>query len=598
MIMYGYGKTINIKDYALTFLFLAGLVSVFIFQIPSVYAETSKNYAGSVLANPWSGEAAAIGAENKMCATSKAGEAGYWQNFDFDIPDKSKITGIEVLIDSSQSKSENYLIVQVGKASKTLGATEIKVTPASGSCASSTGQSVGGPAELWGLKWNAEEINSKTFGVQLKSGMENSQVQLDSIGIVVHYVSSTGAEKPIIVYTGPTNLVATTLSQSIIDLSWSPPTDHSKIKNYIIERKLHGQDDFAVIDTISPQFLKYSDAGLLGNTEYVYRVSVIDSQGKKSSSNEDSATTFAFMNKIIQGDSTAPSANKINFFNIQNGTETLELSNKLVSYSNKIPKQIFHTGVEKRVQISVSDNDGIAALKHVGILMYPGFDDDKKNDTYFVYDEGSGLTISDPLGIFGDVQVHRTFTKTEMLLTFTFTPQKPMPLTDVVINSWDDELNSKNTIIPAAFEIQGEPVSNIVSALSTPVSFVENAKPKYVIDKDGNMIPYDSFGNLDNKFLRTVAEPFVYPSKIGKLHRTDDGFYDKVSEERVKAKKIADLMIKSPFSEPENKKIDKVFKYPKDVGKTDRRDVQSIKAMMEKENTKAQKENIKVQNQK
>ena len=586
--MYGYGKTIN-ADYAVTFFLLTGIIAICIFQIPSVYAETSKNYAGSVLATPWSGEAAAIGAENKMCATSKAGEHGYWQNFEFYIPEKSKITGIEMLIDASQTKSDNHLIVKVGKTSKILGTTEIKVTPDIGSCASSTAQSVGSSTELWGMSWTATEINSKTFGVQIKSGIENSQVQLDSIGIVVHYLSSASKEKPVIISTGPTNLVATTLSQSIIDISWSPPTDFSKVKSYIIERKSHDQDDFVVIDSVSPDILKYSDADLLGNTEYVYRISVIDKEGIVSNSNEDSATTFSFMNKIGTVDSTAPSINKINLFTFQNGTQTLGLSNKLTGYSNKIPTQILETGVERRVQISVSDNNGIAAIKHIGILMYPDYDGTKKGDTYFVYDEGAGLTVSDPLEIFGDVKVERTYTKTEMMLTFIFTPQKPMPLTDVVINSWDDETNSKNSIIPAAFKIQGEPVSKTVSALLEPVPY-ENPKPRYVLDKDGNMIPYDSFGNLDNKFLRLGPEPFVYPSAIGKLHRTDDGFYDMVSEERVKASKIADKLIIEPFSEPGKIfKVDKIFKYPKSVGKTDRRDVQSIKTMMDNENTKAQK---------
>jgi len=104
------------------------------------------------------------------------------------------------------------------------------------------------------------------------------------------------------------------------------------------------------------------------------------------------------------------------------------------------------------------------------------------------------------------------------------------------------------------------------------------------------MIPYDSFGNLDNKFLRIGPEPFVYPSKIGKLHRIDDGFYDMVSEERVKASKIAEKLVISPFSEPGKIfKVDKVFKYPKSVGKTDRHDIQSIKTMMDNEITKAQK---------
>src|SRR3990172_7107135 len=271
-------KAIKASQYAVASLLLITIATICISQIPSVYAETSKNYAGSVLANPWSGEAAAIGAENKMCATSKAGESGYWQNFDFNIPDKSKITGIEVVVDSSQTKSDNHLIVKVGKSSKILGTSGIEITPATGNCASSTAQSVGGSTELWGLSWTVTEINSKTFGVQIKSSLEDSQVQLDSIGIIVHFTSSARTEKPVIISTGPTNLVATTLSQSIIDISWSPPTDVSKIKSYIIERKSNDQNDFVVIDDVSPNILKYSDAGLLGNTEYNYRVSVIDKE--------------------------------------------------------------------------------------------------------------------------------------------------------------------------------------------------------------------------------------------------------------------------------------------------------------------------------
>lgn len=584
--MDGYGKTIS-KDYALTFLLFTGIATIFIFQIPSVYAETSINYAGSVLASPWSGEAAAIGPENKMCATSKAGEIGYWQNFDLAIPSKSKITGIEILIASSQSQSGNHLAVKVGKASKTLGATEIEVTPATGNCSSSTTQSIGGPTELWGQKWTAEEINSKTFGVQIKSGLENSQVQLDSIGVIIHYASSASKGKSAIISTGPTNLVATTLSQSIIDLSWSPPTDVSKVASYVIERKSNNQNDFIVLDTVSSDVLKYSDADLLGNTEYIYRISMIDKKGVVSYSNEDSATTFSFMNKISKVDSTAPSINKINLYTFQNGTQTLGLNNKLIGYSNVIPTQIFETGVEKRVEISVSDNNGITAIKHIGILMYPA-NDVKKGDTYFVYDEGAGLTVSDPLEIFGEVKAERTFTKTEMLLTFIFTPQKPMPITDVVINSWDDEMNSKNSVIPAAFKIKGEPVSKTVSALMEPVQD-EDPKPQYVLDKDGNMIPYDSFGNLDNKFLRAGPDPFVYPSSVGKLHRTNDGFYDSISEERIRASKIAEKLVIDPFSEPGKIfKVDKVFNYPKNVGKSDRRDAQAIKTLMEKENIKAQ----------
>ena len=146
--MYGIcGKTINTTDLAVAFLLLTGIAAISVSQITPVYADEI-NYAGSVLANPWTGETAAIGNGNNFCATSKSGESGYWQNFGIKIPDKSTITGIEVLIDSSQTKSGNNLTVTVGKSAKILGTTVIKTSPINGNCASSTVQSVGGPTEL------------------------------------------------------------------------------------------------------------------------------------------------------------------------------------------------------------------------------------------------------------------------------------------------------------------------------------------------------------------------------------------------------------------------------------------------------------------
>ena len=581
--MYGNKKTVNVTGFSVAFLLLI-VISVMMPQIPFAHAETSKNYAGSVLANTWTGEAAANGPDNSFCATSKGGELGYWQNFGIKIPDKSKITGIEVFVDSSQLDSETHLILNVGKTSKTLSPTEIQLTPTTGNCVASTDQKLGGPAELWGLSWTPEEINSKTFGVQVKSDLGNSVLYLDSIGIVVYYESDNATEKPITISTGPTNLVATALSQSIINLSWS--ASENKITGYIIERKSIDQDDYTVIDNLLPRFLTYSDAGLLGNTEYQYKVSAINSDGTLSSSNVVSATTMSFMNYKKSIEAAAPSTNNIDF-KIQNGTQTSAFSQRLTGYT-VIPTQTMQTGVEQQLQISVSDNSGIATIKHVGVLMY--FDDDilKKGDTYFVYDEGAGLTVSDPLGFFDGVQVHRTFTKTEMIIQFIFTPQKPMPVTDLVINGWDDQLNSKSAFIPDAIEIQGQSVSTI-SALTAQVPD-KTPKLSYVIDSDGNTLSYDSFGKLYTKQIRVMDEVVQYGDYVGRSERHDNGFYDRVEVEKAKAQALLDSMnLHKIFDEPKKIfKVDKVFKYPKNVGKTDRRDVQSIKTMMEKENTKAQ----------
>ncbi|MGI0042064.1 MAG: hypothetical protein ACRD94_08910, partial [Nitrosopumilaceae archaeon] len=201
----------------------------------------------------------------------------------------------------------------------------------------------------------------------------------------------------------------------------------------------------------------------------------------------------------------------------------------------------------------------------------------KTSDTYFVYDADQGLTVTDPYGIFSDVKINVSNTSGEKALEIWFTPLKPVSKTDLLVNL----VNGKNV----------NSVMMINNAFSTvEIPYYKNPKlQNYVLDSNGNMIPYDSFGNLDNKFLRAAVEPFVYHDSIGKSYRIDDGFGEKISAERIKAQKIVDKMIKPVLSlEPEKTKVDKAFKYPKNVGHNDRRDVQTIKTMMEKENVKAQ----------
>ena len=178
-----------------------------------------------------------------------------------------------------------------------------------------------------------------------------------------------------------------------------------------------------------------------------------------------------------------------------------------------------------------------------------------------------------------------------MVLTFTFTPQKPLANTDLVINGVDEYNNTQNTIIFAAFTIEGEPlVSHDVETLSVEIPYYKNpAWNQVVIDSDGNMVTYDAFGNLDTNPMRPTVPPVYYGDNIGKSERHDDGFYDKVSAEEDKAKEIASAIMIHPIYSDEQKifKTDKVFKYPNTVGKADRSKVDAIKELMHKENVKA-----------
>jgi len=389
------------------------------------------------------------------------------------------------------------------------------------------------------------------------------------------------------------NFRALPVSQNIITLDWSSTFEKHNllVTSYQIERKSFDDDNFVVIGNVNPQFLKYSDDNLDGNSRYVYRISEMIYEDILSTSKEINATTLSYSNKVGKLDWNAPSTKDIKFVSTQEDALTDGFGGKLGTYSSNIPIQIMRTGEEQQLEISVSDNAGISAIKSVAVNMH--FDPAliQKGDTYFLYDEESGeLSVSDPLEIFGDVKVYRTYTKQEMILDFFFTPNKPTTIIDLVVSSWDNRLNSKNTILSGAFVIEGEQVGLKQMDEISNIPSNDKIPQAYFFDANGNLKSFDAFGNPDNKVPRIVHEPYSYQDDVGKSKRIDDGFGKRVAEEKAKAKGILDIMMNYPILiEPEDTMTQKAFKYPKHIGHTDRLDFDLLNALMEEENTKAGK---------
>ena len=92
----------------------------------------------------------------------------------------------------------------------------------------------------------------------------------------------------------PTNLSATAVSQSQINLSWNTPSDNggSAITGYQIERSTDSGSTWSTIaSNTGSTSTTYSDTGLSSSTAYAYRVSAINGIGTSSPSNISSATT-------------------------------------------------------------------------------------------------------------------------------------------------------------------------------------------------------------------------------------------------------------------------------------------------------------------
>ena len=94
----------------------------------------------------------------------------------------------------------------------------------------------------------------------------------------------------------PTNLSATAISSSQVNLSWSAPSDNggSAITGYMIERSQdNGNTWSTIVSNTGSTSTTYSNVGLAASTSYAYRVSAINSVGTSIPSGTASATTSA-----------------------------------------------------------------------------------------------------------------------------------------------------------------------------------------------------------------------------------------------------------------------------------------------------------------
>jgi calcineurin-like phosphoesterase family protein/fibronectin type III domain protein/S-layer family protein len=109
---------------------------------------------------------------------------------------------------------------------------------------------------------------------------------------IVNYAFTSGAEST--APTTPTDLVATVVSGTQINLSWSASTDNTSVRGYGIYR------NGVLVNTVDKNTLSYSDSNLNPATTYVYRVDAFDGSGNHSALSTSkspitqSAATYTF----------------------------------------------------------------------------------------------------------------------------------------------------------------------------------------------------------------------------------------------------------------------------------------------------------------
>jgi chitodextrinase len=119
-------------------------------------------------------------------------------------------------------------------------------------------------------------FNSGSIGL----GSRNDPATFDSL-------VATGTSNPVDTKppTSPTNLTATAVSSSQINLRWNASTDNVGVAGYRIYRN-GGTTPIATVTTTS-----YGDSGLNANTNYTYNVVAVDTSNLPSTPATASATT-------------------------------------------------------------------------------------------------------------------------------------------------------------------------------------------------------------------------------------------------------------------------------------------------------------------
>jgi transcriptional regulator CtsR len=170
------------------------------------------------------------------------------------------------------------------------------------------------------LTWTDNSNNEDGFKIERKTGAAGTYAEVGSVGAGVTSFSNTGlaastqyfyrvfahnaggnsaysneanatTSGTVAIPAAPTNLVATAVSSSQINLTWTDASNNED--GFKIERRNSGTTVYVEIAIVGANVTAYANTGLAASTKYGYRVRSYNSAGNSAYSNLTSATTLA-----------------------------------------------------------------------------------------------------------------------------------------------------------------------------------------------------------------------------------------------------------------------------------------------------------------
>lgn len=124
-------------------------------------------------------------------------------------------------------------------------------------------------------------------------------------------------------------------------------------------------------------------------------------------------------------------------------------------YTTTIKTQTLYANMPSDITVKIYEHDGTKLIQH-GILFLDLKGTDPKTyqtKTYITWDKTSGVSISDPNGLFKSATATVKYSDNFLYLTFHIVPAKTLDTSHIIVRAWDSNNSQGQVVVLNAIKI-------------------------------------------------------------------------------------------------------------------------------------------------